>query len=144
MDNNVFSLSSVVLTINNPNRGLITIGGGGKLVGSIGYSFKDSMFTQETTADGGAVVSFNKSKAGSVTVDITQTSPIIKDLVDYLLWCREHPELAFADIECRDATGNLEFSATGVTPVSIPGNTVGSTATSRSFTFNAVEINPKV
>lgn len=146
MEEKVFSLSSVMVTISNNDFGNTTfgykmsLGGGGKLIGSIKYSYAKDLFTQETTADGGAVVSFNKSLAGTISIDITQTSVYIPQLVEFVNWCRNNPEKAFSQITITDTAGNIQCTANNVTPVRIPDNTISGTAGSRTFDFNAKEI----
>jgi hypothetical protein len=140
----VFSLASVTLTINTGRGDQITIGGGGKLLGSVGYSYdSSSMFDISTTADGGAAVSFNKSLAGTISITFKQTAPTIDELVKYILWCRNNPENAEATVKCIDNSGNINFTATGVFPKSIPQNTVSDSAGDRTFDFAACEIIPE-
>lgn len=141
--NKVFSLASVNVTINTQRGDQIVIGGGGKLLGTVSYSYDNSLFDIFSTADGGAGATFNKSLAGKITFDFKQTSPLIDTLTDYILWCRANPEKAEATVKCTDNSGNINFSATGVFPSSIPDNSVTETAGNRSFKFGACEIIPE-
>ena len=136
----VFSLASVNLTIDNEYFGQITISGGGKLLGSVGYSFANNLFDVTSTADGGAAVSFNKSLAGSVSISFTQTSPKIDEITDFILKCRNEPEKAEATITCRDNSGNINFFANGAFPSKLPDNSMGESPSSRSFSFECCEI----
>lgn len=139
----VFSLSNVNVTLTTGRGDQISIGGGGKLLGTVSYEYDNSLFDITTSADGGAAVSFNKSLAGTITFDFKQTAPTISVLVDYIMWCRNNPDKAEASLTCRDDSGNIPFSANGVFPNNIPGNTVSETVGNRSFKFKACEIIPE-
>lgn len=136
----VFSLTTVTMVIDNPTKGTITIGGAGKLVGQVGYSYKNPVFSMDDTPDGGYVASFNGSKAGTITVQLKQTSSHIVELVDFITWCRENPGLAMSKITISDTLGNIACVGNGAFPTSIPANTVGGTAGDRQFDFVAGEI----
>lgn len=138
------SLASFVLTLNNPNRGdQINIGGGGKLIGNVTYSYENNMFSITSTADGGVVGSHNASLAGNVAIQFTQTSPDIDNLVNYILWCRSNPDLAGdATISAKDSSGVFAFTASGCLPQKIPDNTMQETAATRSFVFLCAELIP--
>ena len=136
----VFSLTTVTMVIDNPTKGTITIGGAGKLVGSVGYAYKNPIFSMDDTPDGGYVASFNGSKAGTISLTLKQTSSHIVELVDFMTWCRENPGLAMSKITISDTLGNIACVANGVFPTSIPANTVGGSAGDRSFGFSAGEI----
>lgn len=138
----VFSLASVTLTINNENFGNVTIGGGGKLLGSVSYSFRNNLFDVTSTADGGAAVSFNKSLAGDVSLSLRQTAEKIDELSEFIKKCRTEPEKAEATITCRDGSGNINFVANGCFPNKIPENTMGETPGDRTFGFVCCEIIP--
>lgn len=137
----VLSLADVVLTITNDIKGVITIGGGGKQVGSVSYSFIRAPFAVMDTADGGAAVSHNRSKAGTVTLSLQQTSPHIGELVDYIRWARDNPYQAESSIVIRDQSGVIACTAVGCFPSSFPDNAVGDTLSNRTFTWGCVEIN---
>lgn len=138
----VFSLASVNATIENEYFGQITIGGGGKLLGTISYDYDNSLFDITSTADGGAAVSFNKSLAGKVSISFRQTAPKIDELTDFIMKCRTEPEKAESTITCRDNSGNINFYATGVFPTRIPSNSMGERIGDRTFDFGCCEINP--
>ena len=140
----VVSLASANITINNKNRGdLISFGGGGKQLGSIAYSFKDDIFSMETTKDGGYAVSHNASKAGTVVISFTQTSDHIDTLCEYILWCRDNPELAAASITIADSTGIINMEAKDCVPQSYPQNELSENINQRQFTFLCGVIIPK-
>lgn len=138
----VFSLSTVTVVIANDIKGTITIGGAGKLVGSISYSFNDDNFSMESTPDGGAVASFNGSKAGTIALDFKQTSSHIPELTDFITWCKSNPQNAASKITISDPLGNIACIANYVFPAKQPDNTVGATAGNRTFNFIAGEIIP--
>ena len=138
----VFSLASVNLTITTGRGDQISVGGGGKLLGTVGYDYDNPLFSVTSTADGGAAVSFNKSLAGTISLSFKQTAPTIDILTDYIKWCRENPEKAEATFTCRDNSGNINFEANGVFPAKIPSNNVGENIGERSFNFAACEIIP--
>lgn len=137
----VLSLADVVLTITNDIKGVITIGGGGKQIGSVGYTYNQVPFSVVDTADGGAAAVHNKSKAGVITLVIQQTSPHVGELVDYIRWARDNPYQAESAITVRDQSGVIACSASGCFPSSFPGNEIGSSVNNRSFTWACVEIN---
>lgn len=139
------SLASFVLTLTNPNRGdQIQIGGGGKLIGQVTYSYDNTMFAITSTADGGVVGSHNASMMGKVNITFTQTSPDIDTLVNYILWCRSNPELAGeANITAKDSSNVFAFKASGCLPEKIPDNTLGAEANTRQFTFLCSELIPQ-
>lgn len=137
----VLSLADVVMTITNDIKGIITIGGGGKQIGSVGYNFKNSPFAVNDTADGGAAVVHNRSKAGTVTLTIQQTSPHVGELVDFIRWARDNPYNAESTITIRDQAGVIACTANGAFPNIFPGNEITSTVGSRQFSWDCVEIN---
>ena len=140
----VVSLASANITINNKNRGdLISFGGGGKQIGSISYGFKDDIFGMETTKDGGYAVSHNASKAGTVAITFTQTSDHIDTLCEYILWCRDNPELAAANITIADSTGIINMEAKDCVPQNYPSNELSENINQRQFTFLCGIIIPK-
>ena len=138
------SLASFNLTLNNPNRGdLIQIGGGGKLIGSVTYSYQQDMFGMTATADGGVVATHNASKFATVSITFTQTSPDIDTLQNYILWCSDNPDLAgAAGITAKDASGVFAFKATGCIPQRIPDNEMSDSATTRQFVFLCASLVP--
>ena len=136
----VFSLTTVTVVIENDTKGNITIGGAGKLVGSVAYDYTENMFTMDSTPDGGYVSNFNGSKAGTISIAIKQTSSHIPELTDFIQWCRSNPELAMSKVTITDTLGNIACTANGVFPNKIPGNTVGRDAQDRTFEFVAGEI----
>jgi hypothetical protein len=138
----VFSLSTVTVVIANDTKGTITIGGAGKLVGSISYAFNEDNFSMESTPDGGAVASFNGSKAGSIALTVKQTSSHIAELTDFITWCKSNPQSAASKITISDPLGNIACTANYVFPVKQPDNSVGATASDRTFNFIAGEIVP--
>ena len=140
----VISLASANITINNANRGdMISFGGAGKMIGQISYAFQNDMFAMETTPDGGYAFSHNGSKAGSITIQFTQTSPHIDTLCEYLLWCRDNPELAAADITITDSTGVINVEGKVCVPTKYPDNMLQASPQTRSFTFLCGELSPK-
>ena len=140
----VVSLASTNITITNPNRGdMISFGGAGKQLGQVTYSFDNDIFGIKTTADGGYAFSHNASKAGKVTIQFNQTSEHVDTLCEYLLWCRDNPELAAAGITISDSTGVINMEAKDCFPQSYPQNEVGEGASSRTFTFICGAIIPK-
>lgn len=140
----VISLASANISINNTNRGdLISFGGGGKQLGQITYSFDNQMFNVQTTADGGYAVSHNASKSGKVTIQFNQTSPVIDTLCEYLLWCRDNPEIANANITITDSSGVINMEAKDCFPNEYPQNEIGESAAQRTFTFVCGVIIPK-
>ena len=139
----VLSLASVTITIINETYGRISLGGGGKLIGSISYSFQESAFGMTPSADGGASIAHNKSDAGTISIAFSQTAPQIPDLIRFVRWCKENPHLAESTMTARDLTGNIPFQANGVFPEKIPDNTVGSNVSERTFNFLSTEIIPE-
>lgn len=136
----VFSLTTVTMVIDNPTKGTITIGGAGKLVGQVAYSYKNELFSMDDTPDGGYVASFNGSKAGTISLTLKQTSSHIVELVDFITWCRENPALAMSKITISDTLGNIACVGNGAFPKAIPANQVGETAGDRGFEFAVGEI----
>lgn len=137
----VLSLADVVLTITNDVKGVITIGGGGKQVGSVSYTYLQSPFTVKDTADGGAAVSHNRSKAGGISLSLQQTSPHIGELIDFIRWARDNPYQAESSIVIRDQSGLIACTADGCFPSAFPDNTIGDSLSDRTFTWSCVEIN---
>ena len=136
----VFSLTTVVLVIENDTKGSITIGGAGKLVGSVGYEYDKDIFTMDGTPDGGYVGNFNGSKMGKVSVSFKQTSSHIAELTEFMLWARENPAQAMSKITITDTLGNIAATCNGCLPARIPANAVSETAGARDFSFVAGEI----
>ena len=142
----VFSLAAVTMVLTNPNYAggsIITIGGGGNGVGSIGYAYNSEMFNISALADGGYGASHNNNRSGNVTLQLQQTSATIADLTDFLLWCWDNPTLAASSITVRDNVGNINFEAIDVLPQKLPDNTVNETVGNRTFTFLAGKITSK-
>lgn len=140
----VLSLASVNITINNSNRDdVISFGGGGKLLGSVGYSFAEEIFTQVRSADGGYAYGHNASKAGTVTITINQVSAVVDVLDEYILWCRDNPELAAAGITIKDSSGVLHMEAKDCLPNTFPEKIMGATPGERTYTFLCGEVLPK-
>lgn len=137
----VLSLADVVLTITNDIKGIITIGGGGKQVGSVGYSYNQAPFAVKDTADGGAAATHNSSKAGVITLSIQQTSPHVGELIDFIRWARDNPYQAESSIVIRDQSGIFACTADGCFPSSFPSNQIGDSLANRDFTWDCVEIN---
>lgn len=139
----VFSLSTVTVVIENDTKGAITIGGAGKLVGSVSYAFDNDAYTMESTPDGGAVASYNGSKSGRIGIAFRQTSSHIPELTEFVTWARSNPQAAPSKITISDPLGNIACKANYVLPVKQPDNTVGATASDRTFEFIAGEIIPE-
>lgn len=139
----VFSLTTVTVVIENESKGAITIGGAGKLVGSVSYSFNDDNFSMSSTPDGGYVASFNGSKAGTISIAFRQTSSHIAELTEFVSWCKSNPALANSKITISDTLGNIACIANGVFPVKQPDNSVSATVGDRTFDFVAGEIIPE-
>ena len=138
---NVFSLTTVSVVITNPIYGQITIGGAGKMVGSVGYAYNADAFSMEHTPDGGYVANFNNDKSGEINLSIKQTSSHIQELTDFINWCRSNPVNAMSTLKITDPLGNIAASASGVLPTKIPDNQVGESLSDRQFKFLAGEIN---
>lgn len=139
----ILSLATVNVTINNANRDdVISFGGGGKLLGSVAYSFAEDTFTQVRSADGGYAVGHNASKAGTVTVSIMQTSAVCDLLDEYIIWCRDNPELSPSGITIQDTTGVISIACVDCVPQKVPDKTVSAQPQERSYTFICGEINP--
>lgn len=136
----VFSLTTVTVVIENNMLGNITIGGAGKLLGTVSYSYDNDIFGMDSTPDGGYVSNFNASKAGKISVTFKQTSSHIAELTEYYNKCRDNPEQAMATLRITDSLGNIAATANGVFPVKIPDNSVADTAGNRTFEFVAGEI----
>lgn len=140
----VISLASSNITINNRGRGdMISFGGAGKMIGTITYGFENNVFEMESTPDGGYAVSHNASKMGTIKIDFVQTSPNVDILCEYILWCRDNPELAAAEITITDSTGVMNLQAIDCVPQGYPDNTLQNTPQNRSFTFLCGQIIPK-
>ena len=138
---NVYSLADVHITIMNDSTGeQIALGGGGENLGSVGYSYDRDMFGMTVTPDGGAVVSVNKSKAGTIDLSFTQGCPYIAELTRYFNWCRENHLKASATITGADSVGNINFTAINCFPVRIPANRMGEAPTERTFQFKSTQI----
>jgi hypothetical protein len=133
----VVSLAAVNVSIKNDAYGNISIGGGGKMVGSIAYEYENNIFNIESTPDGGAAASHNASKAGSITITIKQTSPQIKELNDFIRWCWDNPTEAVSAITINDNTQNMVAFANDVLPQKLPNNTISETTNDRQYTFLA-------
>lgn len=131
------SLSTVSVTINNPNYEQIVIGGNGQLVGQVTMSRSNSAFTVNGSPDGGYFASYTKNRAGSFEIQISQSSSLINRLTKFILWCEANPNLAESTISVTDLLGNIQGYGQGVFPDLIPNNTVSATATNRTFKFNA-------
>lgn len=142
MAKKVFSLASVTLTIENGTFGTITIGGGGNLLGTVGYAYDNSLFSVDSTADGGAAVSFNNSLAGTVDISLKQTASKIDEMCEFIMKCRTQPEVAESIITCRDKSGNINFVANGSFPAKIPANSMSERVSDRTFNFVSCEIVP--
>ena len=139
----VFSLSSVRGTLYNEYYGLtsfggqsyINLGGGQKQIEKISYSYNTDIFSMSSTADGGVVVAHSNDRSGTISIQLQQTSPHIKVLTEFA-----NPDKAESTLTVTDDTGNLAFTATQVFIKGIPENSVGSTATERTYTFMAGNI----
>lgn len=136
----LFSLTTVTVVIENNLLGNITIGGAGKLLGSVSYSYDDDLFSMESTPDGGYVGNFNGSKKGKFTIRFKQTSSHIAELTEYINKCRDNPEQAMATLRITDSLGNIAATGNGVFPVRIPENTISESVGERAFEFVAGEI----
>lgn len=134
------SLSTVSVTISNPNYEQIVIGGNGNLVGSVAMSRGKAAFSVEGSPDGGYAASYTKDRTGSVTVSLSQASGIVSRLRKFINWCESNPNLAESTISIIDSLGNIQGFASGVFPDKIPDNTVSDSIQSRTFTFQAGEI----
>lgn len=136
----LFSLTTVTVVIENPTLGNITIGGAGKLLGTVGYSYDDDIFTMDSTPDGGYVSNFNGSRKGRFSIAFKQTSSHIAELTEYINKCRDNPSQAMATLRITDSLGNIAATGNGVFPSKIPDNQVTETAGNRTFDFVAGEI----
>lgn len=144
----VFSLSSVRGTLYNEYYGLtsfggqsyINLGGGQKQIEKISYTYSTDIFSMSSTADGGVVVAHSNDRSGTISIQLQQTSPHIKVLTEFAKWCWANPDKAESTLTVTDDTGNLAFTATQVFIKGIPENAVGSTATERTYTFMAGNI----
>lgn len=136
----VFSLTTVSVIITNTVYGQITIGGAGKMVGSVRYAYDKDAFSMESTPDGGYVANFNNDKSGSIEIDIKQSSSHVVELTNYINWCRNNPSQAMSSIKITDPLGNIACSANGVWPTKIPDNGVTESVGDRNFKFIAGEI----
>lgn len=136
----VFSLTTVSVIITNDIYGQITIGGAGKLLGSVKYGYDADAFSLDTTPDGGYVANYNNSKSGYVEVDFKQTSSHIVEMTDFVNWCRSNPKNAASTLKIVDSLGNIACSAAGVYPTRIPDNSVSESAGSRTFRLIAGEL----
>lgn len=137
----VFSLTTVAVVITNPIYGQLTIGGAGKMVGSIGYSYNEDAFSIDHTPDGGYVANYNNDKSGEINFSMKQTSAHIQELTDFINWCRNNPTNAMSTLKITDPLGNIAMSAAGVLPTKIPDNSISESLGDRSFRFLAGEIN---
>lgn len=139
----VLSLAAVNMTITNPTKGQISIGGGGKQVGSVAYQHSQEAYTMQASPDGGAAFSHNASKAGTITISIQQTSEYAALLADFCMFCWNNPANAASTITITDATGNISCVASNCFPRQYPGVTVGGTVGERTFDFLSDNIDPK-
>lgn len=137
MSTKLVSLSTVSVTINNPEYEQIVIGGNGNLVGSVTMSRNTGAFSVSGSPDGGYVASFTKDRTGSFSISLSQSSSMIARLVRFINWCEAHPELAESTISVTDLLGNIVGYGSGVFPSKIPDNSVTDTAGSRTFEFMA-------
>ena len=139
----VLSLAKVSVSIENSELGKLSFGanksisisGGGNSLGSIGYAYENEIFKITSTADGGAAASHNASKAATVTIAIKPTSPVIKELNDFIRWCWVNPTQAASKLTIIDETGNICATAYNILPKKIPDNTVNEEIGERSFDF---------
>lgn len=138
----VLSLAAVNVKIANDNFGTLSFGGQGESIGTISYSYTNNMFNMETTADGGAAVSHNASKAATITINILQTSDAAADLAEFFMQCWNNPVIARSQITCSDATNNIDFTAIEAFPVKYPDNQLTDTAAQRTFQFVCRELIP--
>jgi len=137
----VYSLTTVRVVITNELKGeTITIGGNGTLLGTVSYDYTDDMFSIDTSPDGGYSSNFSASKAGKVNITLKQTSSKVEELINFIQWCRSHPESAMSKITISDTLGNIACTANGVFPIKVPGNSASSAAGDRTFEFVAGEI----
>lgn len=137
----VYSLASVTCVINNDTYGNIEFGGGNQTIGDIGYSFKEDSFSMKLYSDGGATVSYNASKGGTITVKMAQTSTKYKEIVSFIKWCRANPQLAESTMTVLDnGIGVMQFSAKGVFPQKEPDNSVSDDISDNQLDFLAAEI----
>ena len=136
----IVSLSTVTVTITNPYYEQIVIGGGGKLVGQVSMRRNNSSFSVVGSPDGGYAGSFSKNRTGEVSIQLSQASSLISRLTKFIIWCEQNPRLAESSISVDDQLGNIVGTGNGVFPAAIPDNTVGESATSRTFTFMAGEV----
>lgn len=134
------SLSTVSLTINNPNYEQIVIGGGGKMVGSVKMSRTNDAFSMEGSPDGGYAVGYSKNRLGSFSIQLSQASSIVARLTRFINWCEANPNLAESTITVTDTLGNIQGFGSGVFPNKIPDNEVGDSLGSRTFDFMAGNI----
>lgn len=137
MATKLVSLSTVSVTISNPNYEQIVIGGNGQLVGQIAMSRGVSAFSMSGSPDGGYVSYYTKDRTGSFDIQISQSSPLIARLTKFILWCEANPNLAESTISVTDLLGNIQGYGQGVFPDKLPDNTIATSAGSRSFKFNA-------
>lgn len=134
------SLTTVALTISNPNYEQIVIGGNGNLVGSVTMSRDKSAFSVQGSPDGGYVAGYSKDRTGSFSISISQSSSLISRLRKFITWCEANPNLAESTISVTDSLGNMQGYGEGVFPDKIPDNTVGESPSSRTFNFFAGKI----
>ena len=140
----VVSLASMSVSIvNNEYDELISFGGGGNQIGSASYSFEQPMFGMTPTADGGYSFNHNASKSGTISISVQQTSPVVDTLTRYLLWCRDNPELAAAEITIADNIGIIDVVGVDCLPTSYPDNSLQDTAQARTFTFACGVLKPQ-
>lgn len=133
----IVSLSTVSLTINNPNYEQIVVGGNGHLVGQVTMSRGNAAFTMQGSPDGGYVVGYTKNRTGSFNIQISQSSSLIARLTKFINWCEANPNLAESTITVTDLLGNIQGYGSGVFPDKIPDNTVSESVGSRTFNFLA-------
>lgn len=138
----LLSLASVNVKIANQTLGNLSFGGDGEALGTISYSYTNNMFNMETTADGGAAVSHNASRAATITISIIQTSDACADLADYISKCWDNPVAAGAVMTCCDGTNNIDFVAADVFPAKYPDNQIAETPAQRSFQFVCARLVP--
>lgn len=141
----VLSLATTNITINNPIKGQISLGGaGGKLLGSIQYNYQNAPFTIQTTPDGGAAYSHNASRAGTITISIMQTSDYCDILDEFIAFCRSHPAEGISDIIIKDTAGCINISAKDCAPAQAPGKTIGASAQERAYSFYSAIIDDQL
>lgn len=136
----LFSLSTVTVTISNPNYEQIVIGGNASMVGNISMSRSKAAFSMVGSPDGGWAAGYQKDRTGEVSVSISQSSSLIARLTRFFNWCEANPNLAESTISVADSLGNIQGFASGVFPDKIPDNSVGESVSTRTFSFMAGNI----